>query len=285
MAQSKLFDAGFGTLPESMGVSGTLMIDSFHGWGDLSADGDEDAMWQDGSPWLRIRYMSRSSSWLAGDLDTTGGGSLETDLGESFLEGWIQYLLALLIGGLQETLCVDDLQDYILQGTVVHILVWDPGIRVIGSPVVDGVEIRVEQFPEELTEDLLHMIVLLIRSILGACVASTLRDHVLRGEYFMSHRWIWDPGIIHSLIQLLLEDKQYSSREDCNVPIFGFPYVTVWDACQSSQLGVIVSSGSFEELYGAQLTLFIIFHHQDPFCTTCPWFRCIPTISIILGYY
>jgi hypothetical protein len=44
------------------------------------------------------QYMSRSSSWLAGDLDTTGGGSLETDLGESFLEGWIRYLLALLIG-------------------------------------------------------------------------------------------------------------------------------------------------------------------------------------------
>ena len=45
MAQSELFDAGFGTLPEHMGVSGTLMIESFHGWGDLSADGDGDAMW------------------------------------------------------------------------------------------------------------------------------------------------------------------------------------------------------------------------------------------------
>jgi hypothetical protein len=118
---------------------------------------------------------------------------------------------------------------------------------VIGSPVVDGVEIQVEQFLEELIEDLLHMIVLLIRSILGACVASTLRDQVLRGEYFMSPRWIWDPRIIHSLIHLLLEDKQYSSREDCNVPIFGFPYVAIWEAGQSSQLGVIGSSGSFEE--------------------------------------
>jgi hypothetical protein len=71
----------------------------------------------------------------------------------------------------------------------------------------------------------------------------------------------------------------------CNVPIFGFPYVTVWDACQSSQLGVIVSSGGFEEFYGARLTLFIIFHHQDPFRTACPWFHCIPTIPIKRGYY
>jgi hypothetical protein len=92
--------------------------------------------------------------------------------------------------------------------------------------MVDGVEIRVERSPE----DLLHMIVLLIRRILGACVASTLMNHVLRGEYLMSPRWIWDPGIIHSLIQLLIEDKQYSSMKDSHVPIFGFPYVTVWDA-------------------------------------------------------
>jgi hypothetical protein len=100
-------------------------------------------------------------------LDTTGGGSLETGLDERFLEGWILYLLALLVGDLQEILCVDILQDYTLQGTAVHILIWDPGIRVFGSPVVDGVEIRVERLPEELTEDLLHMIILLIRSIMG----------------------------------------------------------------------------------------------------------------------
>jgi hypothetical protein len=183
MAQSELFDAGFGALLERMGVSGTLMIDSFHCWGNLRADGDEDTMWQHGSPWLRIKYMARSSSWLARDLDTVEGGSLETGSDKRFLEGWILYLFALLIGGLQETLCVD-----VLQGTTVHILIWDPGIRMIGSPVVDGVEIIVEQ----VSEDLLHMIVLLIRSIMGACVASNLRDHVLRGEYFMSHKWIWD---------------------------------------------------------------------------------------------
>jgi hypothetical protein len=50
MAQSKLFDTGFGALLEHMGVSETLVIDSFHCWGDLREDGDEDAMWQDGSP-------------------------------------------------------------------------------------------------------------------------------------------------------------------------------------------------------------------------------------------
>jgi len=102
---------------------------------------------------------------------------------------------------------------------------------VLSSLEFDGVEIRVERLLEELTENLLHMIILLIRRIRVACVVSTWRDHVLRGEYYMSHRWIWDPGIIHRLIQLLLEDKQYSSREDCNVPIFGFTYVTDWDAC------------------------------------------------------
>jgi hypothetical protein len=46
----------------------------------------------------------------------------------------------------------------------------------------------------------------------------------------MSPRRIWDPRIIHSLINILLEEKKYSSREDCNVPIFGFPYVVVCEA-------------------------------------------------------
>jgi hypothetical protein len=106
--------------------------------------------------------MSRSSYWLARDMNTIECGSLETYLGENFLEGWIWYLLAQLIGGLLESLCVDGLQDYILQGIVVLILVWDQWIRVIGSQVVDGVEIKEEWLPEELTEDLLHMIILLI---------------------------------------------------------------------------------------------------------------------------
>jgi hypothetical protein len=40
----------------------------------------------------------------------------------------------------------------------------------------------------------------------------------LDGAYCVSHRWIWDPDIIFGWVQLLLEDKQYSSKEDCNVP-------------------------------------------------------------------
>jgi hypothetical protein len=43
----------------------------------------------------------------------------------------------------------------------------------------------------------------------------------LDGAYCVSHRWTWDPGIIFRWIQLLLEDKQYSSREDYNAPTLG----------------------------------------------------------------
>ena len=43
----------------------------------------------------------------------------------------------------------------------------------------------------------------------------------LDGFYYVSHRWTWDPGIILEGIQLFLEDKQFSSREDCNVPTLG----------------------------------------------------------------
>jgi hypothetical protein len=66
MAPSELWDAGVGALLERMGVSGTCMIGFFHCWGNLRAGQDEDAMWQDGSAWLRIRYINRSSFWLAG---------------------------------------------------------------------------------------------------------------------------------------------------------------------------------------------------------------------------
>jgi hypothetical protein len=115
----------------------------------------------------------------------------------------------------------------------IRILIWDPGIGVLGSPEFEGVDIRVERLLEELTEDLLHMIILLIKSIGVSCVMSTWSFHDLSGAYYMSHRWIWDPGII--LIQLLLENKHYFSREDYNVPIFCCCYVIEWDACQSSR--------------------------------------------------
>jgi hypothetical protein len=57
------------------------------------------------------------------------------------------------------------------------------------------------------------------------------------GRCSMSFRLVWDLRIIlnFSLVQLfdrmvkvaLLEDKQYPGREDCNVPIFIFPYYAV----------------------------------------------------------
>jgi hypothetical protein len=44
------------------------------------------------------------------------------------------------------------LQNYTPQGIVVDILIWDPGIGVLGSSTFDGVEFRVEWFLRELTE-------------------------------------------------------------------------------------------------------------------------------------
>jgi hypothetical protein len=55
MAPSELCDVVFGALLEHMGISGTFMIDSFHCWGNLRSDEDEDAMWKNGNPSLRIR--------------------------------------------------------------------------------------------------------------------------------------------------------------------------------------------------------------------------------------
>jgi hypothetical protein len=45
---------------------------------------------------------------------------------------------------------------------------------------------------------------------------------------------------------------------------------------------VIASTGVIERHCGVQLALLIIFHHYEPFCTGWLWFRCIPTISMIL---
>jgi hypothetical protein len=52
----------------------------------------------------------------------------------------------------------------------------------------------------------------------------------------VSHRWIWDLGIICSWIQLLLEDKQYSDREDCNVPILGHYNITTFQSVMRTQV-------------------------------------------------
>jgi hypothetical protein len=111
----------------------------------------------------------------------------------------------------------------------------------------------------------------------GVCYCSSLD-----GFYYVSHRWTWDPGILLQGIWVLLEDKQFSSTEDCNVPTLGhYHRAKIYDD-QSSQIGAIASTGVFERHCGVHLALMIIFHHYEPFCTGWLWFRCILTISMIL---
>jgi hypothetical protein len=72
----------------------------------------------------------------------------------------------------------------------------------------------------------------------------------LDGLCFVSHRWTWDPGIIIEGIGLLLEDKQFSSREDFNVPTLGHHHsVEIYDD-HSSQMDVIASTGIMERHCG-----------------------------------
>jgi hypothetical protein len=47
-------------------------------------------------------------------------------------------------------------------------------------------------------------------------------------------------------------------------------------------MDVIVSTRVFERHCRVQLAFIIIFHHYEPFCIGWLWFRCIPTISMIL---
>jgi hypothetical protein len=120
------------------------------------------------------------------------------------------------------------------------------------------------------------------------------------------HDLIWDPGgrcvIVHLwrgstvyptgghgiLVLYLrgfgycLRTSKFSSREDCNVPTLGHHHsAEVYDD-QSSQMDVIASTGVIERHCGVQLAFLIIFHHYEPFRTGWLWFRCIPTISMIL---
>jgi hypothetical protein len=111
----------------------------------------------------------------------------------------------------------------------------------------------------------------------GVCYCSSLD-----GFYYVSHRWTWDPGILLGGIWVLLEDKQFSSREDCNVPTLGHHHrAEIYDD-QSSQMDAIVSTGVFERHCGVHIALMIIFHHYDPFRIGWLWFCCILTISMIL---
>jgi hypothetical protein len=85
--------------------------------------------------------------------------------------------------------------------------------------------------------------------------------------------------LIHILLKYLFNDLPVMQ---CNVPTLGHHHsAEVYDD-QSSQMDVIASTGVIERHCGVQLALLIIFHHYEPFRTGWLWFRCIPTISMIL---
>jgi hypothetical protein len=90
------------------------------------------------------------------------------------------------------------------------------------------------------------------------------------------------------VVMVLLEDKQYLEREDCDVPIFGFPCFAIGSdlrgLCQPDQRvkwRLTVSSEGLRELYEDHPSPFTIFHHHGHLRTVCSWFRGIPTIPII----
>jgi hypothetical protein len=81
----------------------------------------------------------------------------------------------------------------------------------------------------------------------------------------VSHRWTWDPDIVFGWIQLLLEEKQYSSREECNVPTLGHHYISGCYDDQSNQMDVIASTVTIEGYFGVGLyhsSYFIIMIHS-----------------------
>ena len=78
----------------------------------------------------------------------------------------------------------------------------------------------------------------------------------------------------------LLEDKQSLGREDCNVPIFGFPYYTVRGGFMRSKMRITMGSGYLGKLYDAFGGSITIIHHQDQFRIAYSGFRCIPTIFV-----
>jgi hypothetical protein len=71
----------------------------------------------------------------------------------------------------------------------------------------------------------------------------------LDGANCVFHMWTWDPGIIYGLIQLFLEDKKYSSREDCKVPTVGHHYIIECYDDQSIQMEVIESTRAIEGFF------------------------------------
>jgi hypothetical protein len=58
------------------------------------------------------------------------------------------------------------------------------------------------------------------------------------GFYYVPYRWTWGPGILLGGIWVFLEDKQFSSREDCNLPNLGHHHKAEIYDDQSSQMDV-----------------------------------------------
>jgi hypothetical protein len=188
-------------------------------------------------------------------------------------------------------------------------LAWDPRISILDSSTINT-KTRVsscfneigsltKQFFKGLIELLQYRVALLSSRVQEASYVRTLPDHALSRGYFTSSRVVWDPGIIFSfslaqsmerqVVMALLEDKQSLGREDCNVPILGFPCSTIRgnlvSLCQPghrSKVRLTMSSSNLEELYGAQASPFAILHHQDHFHIVRSWFHGVPTISLIL---
>jgi hypothetical protein len=95
----------------------------------------------------------------------------------------------------------------------------------------------VEYFFKGLIKLLQYQNFILIDSIQEVSYVNTFSDHVLSEGFFTYSRVVWDLGIIfnfirvqqmeHQVVVEFLEDKKYLGREECNVPIFGFPYFVV----------------------------------------------------------
>jgi hypothetical protein len=197
-------------------------------------------------------------------------------------------------------------------------LAWDPGITWFVNSVTDK-EGRADSYFQEFSHMVLWvgsleepfsegwirflqcMVALPISSIQVASCVSALLDNDLRRGCFTSFRLVWDPGIIlsfglvqlvdHRVVMALFEDNQSLGREDCNVPIFGFPCSAIGDDFmglrqldQRGDLMLLASSGGLEKFYDAFRGLLIIFHHQDHTCAVRFRFLCISTVPVIWEY-
>jgi hypothetical protein len=99
-----------------------------------------------------------------------------------------------------------------------------------------------------------------------------------------NNHYKWEEPLLYRVLgsNLLNNKIIISMLKPCNVPTLGHHHsAEVYDD-QSSQMDVIASTGVIERHCGVQLALLIIFHHYEPFRTGWLWFRCIPTISMIL---